>query len=97
MTRVLTIRIPPDLLSRAEAKAAHLGLDRAKYVRSLIEDDLAAKGPKPKHKFVSEDLIGCYTRHLKGRAALKAFLAWAHDGVREVMRQRNLAKRERNR
>jgi ketosteroid isomerase-like protein len=26
------------------------------------------------------------TRHLKGRQAFKDFLAWAHDGVREVMR-----------
>lgn len=26
------------------------------------------------------------TRHLHGRQALKEFLAWAHDGVREVMR-----------
>lgn len=26
------------------------------------------------------------TRHLKGKQALKDFLAWAHDGVREVMR-----------
>lgn len=26
------------------------------------------------------------TRYVKGRAGLKAFLAWAHDGVREVMR-----------
>ncbi|HWW65061.1 MAG TPA: nuclear transport factor 2 family protein [Sphingomonadaceae bacterium] len=26
------------------------------------------------------------TRHLRGKAALKGFLDWAHDGVREVMR-----------
>jgi len=26
------------------------------------------------------------TRHLRGKAALKEFLDWAHDGVREVMR-----------
>lgn len=26
------------------------------------------------------------TRHLKGKQAFKDFLAWAHDGVREVMR-----------
>ena len=90
MTRVLTIRIPPDLLSKAEAKAARLGLDRAKYVRGLIEDDLAGKGPKPKHKFASEDLIGCYTSGTPGQSATNA-------RVREVMRQRYLAKRERNR
>ncbi len=90
MTRVLSIRIPPDLLSKAEARAARLGLDRAKYVRGLIEDDLAGKHPITKHKFASEDLVGCYTSKTPGQSATNA-------RVREVMRQRSLAKRERNR
>jgi 3-methyladenine DNA glycosylase AlkC len=60
MTKVLTVRIGADLLVKAEARAARLGLDRAKYVRSLIEDDLAeAKAASP-HKFASEDLAGLY-------------------------------------
>ena len=42
MTKVLTVRVPPELLTRMEAKAVSLGLDRAKYVRSLIEEDLVA-------------------------------------------------------
>ncbi|MEA3208084.1 MAG: hypothetical protein QOE70_1141 [Chthoniobacter sp.] len=88
MTRVLTIRIPPDLLSRAEAKAARLGLDRAKYVRGLIEEDLAEKGRKPKHKFASEDLIGSVPIG-KG--------PYTNQRVREMMRAKLLAKREKNR
>lgn len=82
--------MPPDLLSQAEAKAARLGLDRAKYVRGLIEDDLAKKEPKKKHKFASEDLVGIYDSPVPGRAATNAV-------VREVLRRRLLEKRERNR
>ena len=90
MTKVLTVRIPPALLSQAEAKAARLGIDRAKHVRGLIEDDLAKKEPKKKHKFASHDLIGIYESPVPGRAATNAV-------VREVMRKRFLEKRERNR
>jgi len=34
------------------------------------------------------------TRDHRGKAALKAFLDWAHDGVREVMRLQNILQRE---
>jgi hypothetical protein len=90
MTKILTIRIPPALLSQAEAKAARLGIDRAKYVRGLIEEDLAKKEPKKKHKFASEDLAGSCVSLAGGRPATNAV-------VREMMRRRLLAKRERNR
>ncbi len=33
-------------------------------------------------------------RDYRGKAALKSFLDWAHDGVREVMRPQNLLQRE---
>ena len=59
MTKVLTLRLETELLVRAEARAMQLGLDRAKYVRSLIEEDLAAPGPMA-HPFASEDLAGMY-------------------------------------
>jgi len=88
MTKVLTVRIPPALLSKAEARAARLGLDRAKYVRNLIEEDVASEKSKPKHKFASEDLIGCYAGD--GRSA-------TNDVVRAKMREHALAKREKNR
>jgi len=90
MTKVLTIRIPPALLSQAEAKAARLGVDRAKYVRGLIEEDLARKEPESKHKFASQDLMGSCTSIAPGQSATNAL-------VREVMRARLLARREKNR
>ena len=88
MTQVLTVRIPPHLLSQTEARAARLGLGRAKYVRSLIEDDLAREAPASKHVFASEDLIGCYQG--SGAAATNAV-------VRKRLKQRTAAKREKNR
>lgn len=59
MTQVLTVRVSPDLVAKADARAAELGLDRGKYLRSLIEQDVsaAARGRR-KRKFVSEDFIG---------------------------------------
>ena len=59
MTKILTLRLDPDLLGKAEARALGLGLDRAKYVRLLIEEDLKAIPAVPR-KFVSEDLAGMY-------------------------------------
>ena len=69
MTKVLTVRIPVDLLSRAEARAHRLGLDRAKYVRQLIEQDMDAAGGEDISRtgFVSEDLAGSF--RLGGRPA----------------------------
>lgn len=60
MTKVLTVRIDPVLLQKAEARAARLGAARARYVRSLIEDDVAAGGEERKTRFASSDLAGIY-------------------------------------
>ena len=60
MTKILTLRLDPELLGKAEARAARLGLDRAKYVRLLIEEDLAAPPAAVRRRFVSEDLAGLY-------------------------------------
>lgn len=49
-----------ELLGKAEARAARLGLDRAKYVRTLIEEDLAAGTVGEPREFASEDLAGIY-------------------------------------
>jgi hypothetical protein len=69
MTTILTIRVPVDLLSRAEARAHRLGLDRAKYVRQLIEQDTDAAGEAGRSGagFASEDLAGRFK--LGGRSA----------------------------
>lgn len=60
MTRILTLRMDPVLLAKAEARAARLGVDRAKYVRSLIEEDLASDGKSAGSGFASSDLAGIY-------------------------------------
>ena len=87
MTRVLTLRIPPLLLSKAEAKASRLGIDRAKYVRSLIEHDVEKEDKKTKHKFASEDLIGSVPLGTG---------PYTNQRVRAQMRANLLAKREKN-
>jgi len=59
MTQVLTVRVPPELIAKADARAAQLGLDRGKYVRALIEQDVASKARgSRKRRFASEDFIG---------------------------------------
>lgn len=60
MTKILTLRLDPELMDRAEIRAARLGLDRTKYVRLLIEEDLATPPTAAQRKFASEDLVGMY-------------------------------------
>lgn len=60
MTKVLTVRLAENLLGKAEARAARLGLDRAKYIRMLIEEDLAGNPGEEIRKFASEDVVGMY-------------------------------------
>jgi hypothetical protein len=62
MTKVLTVRVPVELLARAEARAHRLGLDRATYVRQLIERDVeaAAGEARSTRGFASEDLAGTF-------------------------------------
>ena len=59
MTHILTVRVPPELIAKADRRAAELGLDRGKYVRSLIEQDVTASArQRTRRTFVSEDFIG---------------------------------------
>jgi len=88
MSQVLTVRIDPELLSRAEARAARLGLDRAGYVRGLIEQDLDRPEAKTGSRFASEDLVGAF--RLGGTAA-------TNPRVREQIRRRSQEKRETHR
>ncbi len=83
MTRVLTVRIKPGLLAKAEARAARLGLDRAGYVRSLIEHDLAAETSQSPRRFASEDLVGAF--RLGGQSA-------TNPRARETLRRRARSK-----
>jgi hypothetical protein len=60
MTKILTVRLPAELHRKAEARALRLGLDRAKYVRSLIEEDVSEAARNQPSTFASEDLVGLY-------------------------------------
>ena len=89
MTDVLTVRVPPDLLAKADARAAQLGLDRGKYVRALIEDDLtAATRQRRRHRFSSESFIGSVSL---GRGP------YTNRRTRALVRERLDTKREENR
>ena len=88
MSRVLTVRIAPGLLARAEARAVRLGLDRAGYVRSLIEHDLKTSTAQSRPQFASEDLVGAF--RLGGVSA-------TNERVRQSLRRRASPKRETDR
>lgn len=46
-------------------------------------------------RFFAEDVVFTGgTREYQGKGALRAFLDWAHDGVREVMRPQHVIRRE---
>jgi len=87
MTRVLTVRIGPELLAKAEERAVQLGLDRAGYVRNLIEQDLKS-ARVPRRRFASEDLVGAF--RLGGQSA-------TNDRVRDQIRGHHGEKRETDR
>lgn len=82
MTKVLTVRLDQELLNKAEARAVQLGLDRAKYVRALIEEDVHRAGPSAERRFASEDLAGLYEG--SGRSA-------TNDRVRNRLRERAIS------
>jgi len=89
MTQILTVRVPPDLMAKADARAAQLGLDRGKYVRGLIEQDVAESARAPRRRrFASEEFIG--SRPL-GRGP------YTNRRVRAIVRERLSNRREKDR
>ncbi|MDB6038482.1 MAG: hypothetical protein JWM99_2323 [Verrucomicrobiales bacterium] len=88
MSKVLTVRIAPELLMKAQARAVQLGMDRTGYVRNLIEQDLHIAKTSDKPRLVSEDLVGAF--RLGGRSA-------TNQRAREVLKQKSATKRERHR
>lgn len=87
MTRVLTLRITPELLAKAEARAAQLGLDRGKYVRELIAQDVAQQPGAPR-TFASEDFIG---------SASLGLGPYTNRRVRDTVRRQLSTRLEKNR
>jgi hypothetical protein len=76
MSNVLTVRLPPSLLSRLDRKAAALGRARAEHVRQVLEADLAVAAPKSKR-------FACLP--LKGRYALGR--GSDNEAVRKALRR----------
>jgi hypothetical protein len=89
MTQVLTVRVPPELIAKADARAAELGLDRGKYVRALIEQDVATSAKEPAtRRFVSEGFIGSVPL---GRGP------YTNRRVRSLLKERLTRAREKDR
>lgn len=88
MTQVITLRIQPALLAKADSRASQLGLNRGKYLRDLIERDVAADSGKARRSFASESYIGS-TPLGSG--------PYTNDSIRATVRTRLHAKREKNR
>jgi hypothetical protein len=89
MTQVLTVRVPPGLVAKADARAARLGLDRGGYVRSLIEQDVVAGDKETRARtFASEDFIGSVPLR-RG--------PYTNRRVRAILRERLVHGREKNR
>ena len=89
MTQILTVRVPPALVAKADARAAELGLDRGKYLRSLIEQDVnTSQKSRRKRRFASEDFIGSTPLGLG---------PYTNRRVRAIVRERLVAKREKAR
>ena len=88
MTQILTVRVSPALVAKADARAAELGLDRGKYVRSLIEQDLDTARHPRKRRFASEPFIG---------SVPLARGPYTNRRVRAIIRARLGATREKDR
>jgi hypothetical protein len=65
MTKPFSLRARPSLIEAIDARAAQLGQDRTKYILALVEDDLSRQKTGHRHKFASDDLIGCVSTGIK--------------------------------
>jgi hypothetical protein len=89
MTQVLTVRVPPELIAKADERAAQLGLDRGKYVRALIEQDVIAGAKRTgRRRFASEAFIGSVPL---GRGP------YTNRSVRAIVKERTATRREEDR
>ncbi len=87
MTKVLTVRVSAELLDKVEAKAVRLGMERSKYLRSLMEEDANADFSTAAGQFASEDLVGSVPAG-KG--------PYTNERIRKLVRAKWFEKREKN-
>lgn len=89
MTQVLTVRVSPELIAKADERAAQLGLDRGKYVRALIEQDVVAGAKRTgRRRFASEAFIGSVPL---GRGP------YTNRKIRSIVTERMATRREEDR
>jgi hypothetical protein len=88
MSTVITVRVKPEELPKIDGRAAQLGQDRSGYVRHLIAEDLKTARKPKRHRFASEDLVGCISTGIK---------CGDNATIRTVIRNRLLARGEKHR
>lgn len=88
MTKPISLRARPSLISAMDARAAQLGQDRTKYILALVERDLSEAQKPRRHKFASHELIGAFSTNT-GPAT--------NENTRRIISQRLKERREKNR
>jgi predicted DNA-binding protein len=58
MTKLLSVRVKPELFSAIDARSDELGRNRSQYILGLIQRDLDEAHGRRRHRFASDDLIG---------------------------------------
>jgi hypothetical protein len=70
MTSSVSFRAGVERRAKIDRRAAQLGLDRTRYMIALVDRDLENEAAPEKHRFASEDFIGCVS--LGGNASNNA-------------------------
>lgn len=58
MTKLLSIRVKPELISAIDERSDEVGRNRSQYVLGLIQQDIEGARRRSGHRFASDDLIG---------------------------------------
>lgn len=56
MTKLLSIRVKPEILAAIDERSGELGRNRSQYILDLIQNDIGKA--KSRRRFSSEDLLG---------------------------------------
>ncbi len=79
MTKLLSVRVKPELFTAIEERSGEVGRNRSQYILGLIQRDLEEAASRRKRQFASDDLIG----------SIRSGIPTGDNAtVREVMRKR---------
>ena len=79
MTKLLSIRVKPEVFTAVDERSDELGRNRSQYILGLIQRDLDEANSRRRHRFASDDLIGSIRTGLP---------SGDNATVREVIRKR---------